>query len=227
MNKTFNINLGGYPFAIDEDAYEYVQNYLAKIRKHFAASEGCDEILYDIEARMAELFQEHLKGKSIVSMKEVDEIVMIMGKPEDFGAEPMDDSYSNNNGQQQNKSKWKTNLGTAKRLFRDGEDKQIGGVCSGIAAYLGIEDPLWVRLGFAFSIMFLGIPVFLYILLWIIVPVATTSGDKLSMRGEPATINNIAKVIEEEISDLGTRINEWGNEINEEWGSKSKKKAII
>ena len=59
MNKTFNINLGGYPFAIDEDAFNYIQQYLDAIRKHFSASDGCDEILYDIEVRMAELFQEH------------------------------------------------------------------------------------------------------------------------------------------------------------------------
>ena len=70
MNKTFNINLGGYPFAIDEDAYEYIQNYLNTIRRHFSASDGCDEIIYDIEVRMAELFQEHLNGRSIISMKE-------------------------------------------------------------------------------------------------------------------------------------------------------------
>jgi phage shock protein PspC (stress-responsive transcriptional regulator) len=226
MNKTFNINLGGYPFAIDEDAFEYVQTYLNKIRKHFSTSEGCDEIIYDIEARMAELFQEHLKGRSIVSMKEVDEIVMIMGKPEDFGAEPMDSSFdyhAQQSSSQRSKSQHQSSkYGTARRLFRDTEDKKIGGVCSGIAAYFGIEDPLWVRLGFAFSIMFMGIPFLLYILLWILVPPALSSSDKLAMRGEPATINNIAKMIETELNDLGQRINEWGNEINDEYGPDGK-----
>jgi len=96
MNKTFNINLGGYPFAIDEDAYEYIQNYLNTIRRHFSASDGCDEIIYDIEVRMAELFQEHLNGRSIISMKEIDEVIMIMGKPEDFGADPIDEPYQFN-----------------------------------------------------------------------------------------------------------------------------------
>lgn len=226
MNKTFNINLGGYPFAIDEDAFEYIQTYLDKIRNHFASSDGCDEIIYDIEARMAELFQEHLKGRSIVSMKEVDEIVMIMGKPEDFGAEPMDSSFDYNKQQSSSqKTKFgskKSNLGTARRLFRDPDDKKVGGVCSGIAAYFGIEDPLWVRLGFAFSIIFMGVPLLLYILLWMLVPEAQSSSDKLAMRGEPATINNIAKIIETELNDLGQRINEWGNEINDEYGPDGK-----
>jgi hypothetical protein len=141
MNKTFNINLGSYPFAIDEDAYEYIQNYLDTIRRHFSASDGCEEILYDIEVRMAELFQEHLKGRAIISMKEIDEVIMIMGKPEDFGAEPMAESHQSSTRGKKSDTKIKP----GKRLFRDPDDKKLAGVCSGISAYLGIEDPLWVR----------------------------------------------------------------------------------
>ena len=115
MNKTFNINLGGYPFAIDEDAFEYIQNYLGTIRRHFSASEGCEEILYDIEVRMAELFQEHLKGRAIISMKEIDEVIMIMGKPEDFGAEPMSEQYTSNT----RGKKSDTKINTGKKLFRE------------------------------------------------------------------------------------------------------------
>ncbi|MBL0023934.1 MAG: PspC domain-containing protein [Saprospiraceae bacterium] len=209
MNKTFNINLGGYPFAIDEDAYVYIQNYLATIRRHFSASEGCEEILYDIEVRMAELFQEHLKGRAIISMKEIDEVIMIMGKPEDFGAEPMTESFhSGSKGK-----KFDTKIKTGKRLFRDPDDKKVGGVCSGIAAYFGIEDPLWIRLIFALLI-FSGIGAVTYIVLWALIPEASSAGDKLSMRGEPATINNIAKIVEEELSDLGEKINEWSKDIS-------------
>lgn len=208
MNKTFNINLGGYPFAIDEDAYEYIQNYLGAIRKHFSTSDGCEEIIYDIEVRMAELFQEHLKGRAIISMKEIDEVIMIMGKPEDFGAEPMGEyhqsSYKN--------KKSTTNLGTGKRLFRDPDDKKVAGVCSGISAYLGIEDPLWVRLIFVL-ILFTGAGALAYFVLWALVPEASSSGDKLAMRGEPATIENIAKLVEEELTGLGDKINEWSKDL--------------
>ncbi len=209
MNKTFNINLGGYPFAIDEDAFEYIQNYLDTIRRHFSASEGCDEILYDIEARMAELFQEHLKGRAIITMKEIDEVIMIMGKPEDFGAEPMtESSHSARTG------KTSSRVGTGKRLFRDPDDKKLGGVCSGIAAYFGIEDPLWLRIIFVLTALFSGGFIFLlYLVCWFLVPEAATAGDKLAMRGEPATIHNIAKVVEEELNDLGDKINEWSSDL--------------
>jgi phage shock protein PspC (stress-responsive transcriptional regulator) len=215
MNKTFNINLGGYPFAIDEDAFDYVQEYLSRIRNHFATSDGCEEILYDIEVRMAELFQEHLKGKAIISMKEIDEVIMIMGKPEDFGAEPMTDSYIPSP-----RTKSSSRINTGKRLFRDPDDKKLGGVCAGIAAYFGIEDPLWIRIIFVLVTVFSGGFLFtLYILLWALVPEAISAGDKLAMRGEPTTINNIAKVVEDEMNELSSKISEWGNEI----GSKKKR----
>ncbi|MBP6567400.1 MAG: PspC domain-containing protein [Saprospiraceae bacterium] len=213
MNKTFNINLGSYPFAIDEDAYEYIQNYLDTIRRHFSASDGCEEILYDIEVRMAELFQEHLKGRAIISMKEIDEVIMIMGKPEDFGAEPMAESHQSSTRGKKSDTKIKP----GKRLFRDPDDKKLAGVCSGISAYLGIEDPLWVRLIFAI-LLFTGTGVITYIILWALVPEASNAGDKLAMRGEPATIHNIAKVVEEELTDLGDKLNEWSKDL----GSKKK-----
>jgi phage shock protein PspC (stress-responsive transcriptional regulator) len=218
MNKTFNINLGSYPFAIDEDAYNYIQNYLETIRKHFSTSDGCDEILYDIEVRMAELFAEHLKGRAIISMKEVDEVIMIMGKPEDFGAEPMSEqhSYTSSRGRKSD-----TKINTGKRMFRDPDDKKVAGVCSGISAYFGIEDPLWVRLIFAL-LFFTGTGVITYIVLWALVPEATSTSDKLAMRGEPATIENIAKVVETELSELGDKINEWSKDL----GSKKKNDTV-
>lgn len=218
MNKTFNINLGSYPFAIDEDAYNYIQNYLETIRRHFSTSDGCDEILYDIEVRMAELFTEHLKGRAIISMKEVDEVIMIMGKPEDFGAEPMSEqhSYSSNRGR-----KTDAKINTGKRMFRDPDDKKIAGVCSGISAYFGIEDPLWIRLLFAL-LFFTGTGVITYIVLWALVPEATSTSDKLAMRGEAATIENIAKVVETELSELGDKINEWSKDL----GSKKKNEDV-
>jgi len=208
MNKTFNSNLGGFPFSIDEDAYDYVRRYLASIRQHFSASEGCEEILYDIEVRMAELFQEHLGARQIVGMKEVDEVIAIMGKPEDFGAEPIVDTASSFSRQRGGTGR----MHTGKRLFRNPEDKKIGGVCSGIAAYFGIEDPLWMRLLFI-ALIFTGFGVFTYIILWILMPEASSTADKLAMRGEPATIENIAKAVEEEFNELGERINDWSSDL--------------
>ena len=91
MNKVFNINLGGYPFTIDEDAYEHLSNYLKTIHNHFRQSEGYEEITSDIEARLAEIFREQLGDRPIVTLRYVEDAIAIMGTPEDFGAEPLED----------------------------------------------------------------------------------------------------------------------------------------
>jgi len=221
MNKIFNVNLGGYPFTIDEDAFAKLNRYLDTIEAHFSTSEGCDEILEDIEARMAELFNEKAKAKSIVTLKDLDDVIAIMGKPEDFGAASLEDDTGYQAEYTSRKSgpkRAKTTIKTGKRLFRDGEDKVIGGVCSGVAAYFGIQDPLWIRLGWIISVMILGIPLILYPVLWAIVPLAKTAGDKLAMKGEPANISNIAKTVEEELQDLSKTI----NEMTKDFGSKKK-----
>ena len=88
MNKIYNINLGGYPFTIDDDAYKVLDKYLKAITGHFSGSEGCEDIISDIEARIAELFNEHLKGQPIVGLREVESMIAVMGTPEEFGAAP-------------------------------------------------------------------------------------------------------------------------------------------
>ena len=219
MNKTININLGGQPIIIDEDAYNHLTNYLQTIESHFSQTEGCDEIIYDIEVRMAEIFTEVQKGK-IVTLSDVNSMIEIIGKPEDFGAESMwQEDASSNEAFGTRKKKERPQVNTGKRVFRNTEDKVLAGVCSGIAAYLGIEEPLWVRLVFIALMFVYGIPLGAYIILWAIIPAAKTPSDKLMMRGEPATVNNIATIIEEEILELKERITELSNK------SKSKKKS--
>ena len=159
--------------------------------------------------RMAELFQEHLRGKSIISMKEVDEVVSVMGRPEDFGADPIEGNATYRRKEKNGKS---SGIHTGKKLFRDPDDKKLAGVCSGIAAYFGIEDPIWIRLIFL-GLLFAGMGVIAYIDLWALVPEAQTAGDRLSMRGEPSTVENIAKVVEEELSDLGQKLNKWSKDL--------------
>lgn len=218
MNKILNINLGGMPFTIDIDAYTHLDNYLNTIRRHFSDSESCDEIIHDIEVRMGELFQESMKGSSIISNKELDDVIKIMGTPEDFGAEAIEEDYEPTYDSRESYTERDHKRSGKKRLFRDGEDKIIGGLCSGIAAYFGIDDPLWIRIAFVL-LLFAGISPVLYILLWVIVPVARTSSDKLAMRGENINISNIAKTVEEEITELSKRITEIGKDL------KSKKKS--
>ena len=211
MNKIFNINLGGYPFVIDDDAYKKLNKYLDTIQKHFRKSEGCDEIVGDIEARIAELFNEHAKGQPIVSMRDVEGVIQIMGTPQEFGAEDIDME------EDKKESKRRSGSSTGKRLYRDTDDKVIGGVCSGLAAYFGVSDPLIFRL--IFAVLFLsGVGIMAYVLLWIIVPSAKTSADKLSMKGEPINVNNIAKQVEEELNNLSHTITDFAKDIsNKNW----------
>lgn len=225
MNKVFNINLGGYPFTIDEDAFEQLSNYLQTIHRHFRDSEGYEEITGDIESRMAELFQEGMQGRQIVTIKDVQSGISIMGTPEDFGAEPIEETYSSTNATSTTTTKKgrkrKTKYKTGKRLFRNPEDEVVGGVASGVAAYFGVEDPLWVRLGFVVLTISGGFSIPIYLLLWAIVPKAETAGDRLAMRGEPVNASNIGKIVEEEIEYFSDKVSEWGEDFG------SKKKAMV
>ena len=219
MNKVFNINLGGYPFTIDEDAYEHLSSYLKTIHRHFRASDGYEEITGDIEARLAELFQESLDNRPIVTLKDVRNAIAIMGTPEDFGAEAAFDADED----EAPKTGAKTKYRTGKRLFRNPDDEVIGGVCSGIAAYFGIPDPLWVRLLFVLIAISGGVGIPAYLILWAILPKAESASDRLSMRGEPINVSNIGKIIEGEMEHLSTKVSEFGDELSSKFGSKKKK----
>lgn len=218
MNKVLNINLGGYAFTIDQNAFEHLDQYLNTIEHHFRKSEGCEEIVSDIEARMAELFRDNLRQDEIVSMKDVDKAIQIMGTPEDFGAEPM-------SAEDASSSSTTEGLKFGKRLFRDPSDEHVGGVCSGLSAYFGIEDPVWLRIFFVVFTLSGGVGIPLYLILWAVIPAAKTPSDYLAMRGEPINIHNIGKKVEEGVEMFAEKIDDWGDD-NSKWQFwKSKKKA--
>jgi phage shock protein PspC (stress-responsive transcriptional regulator) len=225
MNKILNINLGGYALTIDDDAYEYLQAYLESIRRRFRESEGRDEILSDIEARLGELISQSMGGRSIVMLPDVEAAASVMGKPEDFGEET--NANTTHQGHSRTGAQGKTPSGgssirTGKRLFRDEEDSVVGGVCSGLAAYFGIADPVWMRIIFVLlSFASFGFWMPAYVLLWILVPPAKTAADRLAMRGEPANVDNIAREIEEGFERLSKKVNEYGSD-----GGKSANHAV-
>ena len=205
MKKTVNINVGGYPFIINDDAYELLNRYLNSVHQHFRNSGSYEEITGDIEGRLAEIFLEKLGSRQILETSDVLTAIEMMGKPEDFGAAGSGESTATQGPES-------TNYKTGKRLFRDPEDQLLGGVCSGIAAYFGISDPLWVRLLFILLVFVFGLSAAFYFVLWIAMPKATSSSDRLAMRGEPVNVTNIAKVVEEEISKISDSIQ--GNKVN-------------
>ncbi len=197
MNKTVNINLAGTFFHIDEDAYARLQRYLEAIRHSFSNTQGRDEILSDIEARIAELFNEKIKNdRQVISIKEVEEVITVMGQPEDY---MVDEEIF-----EDEPKRTKATRTVGKQLFRDTENGFVGGVSSGLGHYLGIEA-IWVRiLWILLTIFSSGAFILIYIAFWIFVPEAKTTADKLAMRGEEVTVSNIEKKIREgfhEVSD--------------------------
>lgn len=186
MNKTVNINLAGVFFHIDEDAYLKLQRYLEAIKRSFTDSQGQSEIISDIEARIAELFSERVQNeKQVVRIKEVDEVITIMGQPEDY---LVDDEIFEDEPQ----PTYQRSSRPTKKLYRDTENSYIGGVSAGLGHYFGI-DALWIRLIWILLIIGAGTGVLLYILLWVLVPEAKTTSEKLTMTGEPVNISNIEK----------------------------------
>jgi phage shock protein C len=204
MNKVSNINLGGYPFTIDEDAYQFLSQYLETLNRHFQHAEGCEEIISDIETRLAELFREQAGTRVIITKQDVKNAVSVMGTPEDFGIEGGESEPKKTTND--SKSKY---INTGRRLFRDYEDRKLAGVCSGVAAFFGVQDPIWVRLGFVLFILAGGSGIFAYFLLWLIVPKAKTTADRLAMRGEPINIENIARAVEEGAETFSKRVHEF------------------
>jgi phage shock protein PspC (stress-responsive transcriptional regulator) len=151
MNKTVNINLAGIFFHIDEDAYLKLQRYLDAIKRSFTDSQGRSEIISDIEARIAELFSERIQNdKQVVGITLVDEVIGIMGQPEDYH---IDDEIFEDEPPRSKARRTQP----AKKLFRDTENSYIGGVAAGLSHYLGI-DVLWVRLLWIVFALFSGEP---------------------------------------------------------------------
>lgn len=171
MKKIININLSGRVIPIEDSAYEKLKSYIESLRRYFVKEEDRDEIINDIESRIAELMNEKIrKGAACITDADIDEIAASMGRPEDFEAEAAEADYSSTQGGAVPPPPPGSERKSRGRLYRDTNDKFIGGVCSGIAAYLNV-DPSIVRILFAI-ITFggLGIGFFAYILLWIVLP---------------------------------------------------------
>jgi len=198
MNKTVNINLANILFHIDEKAFNKLQRYLEAIKRSFQGTTGSDEIIADIEARIAELFHEKLENdRQVITLKEVDEVINVMGQPEDYMVD--EDIFEDAPRTSEPTGK------RVKKLYRDIDSKYIGGVCSGLEHYLGI-DALWIRLFFIFFALFTGFGFIAYILLWILVPEAATTSQKLDMKGEPVNISNIERKVKEGFEDVTEKV---------------------
>lgn len=199
MNKTIIININGTVFHIEEDAYEILKNYMTDVKRHFMNSADSLEITTDIENRVAEMFSDILtaENKQVIVEQDVNTVIEQMGRVEDF-----DEIYD-----ESNPSAGSTYYSTTeRRLFRDPDDHLVSGVCAGIANYFNIE-PLWIRLAFALSFFFAGTGLLLYIILWIVIPKATTRADRMAMKGEKLNLQGFKNNLEEELSAVRGHLN--------------------
>lgn len=302
MKKVININFQGTIVPIEESSYELLQQYIESLRRHFANEEGKDEIINDIESRISELFQERLKnGSTCIADDDVNAILKNMGRPEEF-----DDEENSGTKEEQTQSEKKESYfqgdwsWKGKRLYRDENHKILGGVCSGIAAYFGI-DPVIVRIVFiisgigflAYILLWIFVPgsnmlengvrkrlyrnpdgkilggvcsgmgsyfdvnpwlprfIFLipfisfffrwghfgpltfpnflsfsfspgsfiiYIILWLVIPEATTTSEKLEMKGEKVDLNSIKNSVLKEMKEVGERVGKMGKDVGERMG---------
>ena len=303
MKKVININFQGRVIPIEEAAYELLQRYVDSLRLFFANEEGRDEIINDIEGRIAELFGETLKkGSTCITDADVNTIINSMGRPEDFdddeakvhskldeeSAGQQSGSYQQQQRTTENKRLYRdenhkviagvcsgianyfgidpvvmrilflvtlgvtlipyfilwvavpssasTVIGSRrKRLFRDSDNKMIAGVCSGLASYFAIN--VWIPrvlfllpfISFVFrnhhwgfwdfpnflSFSFSPTSLFIYVILWLVLPEAKSAADKLEMKGEKVDLNNIKTTIQGDLEGFKDRAEKFGSEIKE------------
>jgi phage shock protein PspC (stress-responsive transcriptional regulator) len=214
MNKTVNINLGGLFFHIDEDAFQKLNRYFDAIKRSLSNSSGQEEIMKDIEMRISEIFSQNKEtDKHVINLKDVDSMIAVMGQPEDYRIEEEGESTQKNFN---NSSK------TSKKLYRDIDKNLLGGVSAGLGHYFGI-DALWIRLAFVLIVIAgVGFPIFLYILLWVLIPKAQTTTAKLEMTGEPVNLSNIEKKVREEFAAFSDKVE---NADYEKMGNQAKSGA--
>jgi phage shock protein PspC (stress-responsive transcriptional regulator) len=197
MKKNFSVNIGGRIFNIDDDAYECLNNYLARLRNFFASDQGYQEIIADIEMRIAELLdQQKENGNPIITLKHIEDVIVNMGEPDQLS-----DSETE-------KPKSTPGIKTRGKLYRDPDNRQIGGVAAGIAAWFGI-DPVWVRLIFAAFTLFYAVGIIVYAVLWLILPIAQTTSEKLEMQRQSININTLRN----ELASAGTGLQKTGSSV--------------
>src|SRR3972149_59381 len=198
MKKTIKTNIKGTIFHIDEDGYKILETYLDKITTHYKNTDGGKEIIDDIETRITEIFRERIKNeKQVITIDDVREAIKRLGEPEEiFGNE------NTNNGS----SYYQSN----KKLYRDPDGAVLGGVCSGLAAYFDM-DKVWMRLIFIILFLINGLGLLIYLIMWVVVPPAVTTAQRLEMRGEKVNISNIERTIKEEYETVKDNLKNYRN----------------
>jgi phage shock protein PspC (stress-responsive transcriptional regulator) len=194
MNTIKDIHLSHVKFTLDDEAYNILKAYLNKLSVAFSSNASKDEILEDIESHIAELFSKNNTVNQVISVSEVNKAIEVLGTPEELAEDETEaQSHSKNSN-------------TNKKLFRDIDNSYVGGVASGLSHYFGIS-PAWIRVLF---ILFFFLPIpfttLAYIILWVVVPAAKTSADKIRMTGEAVSVASIKKKVESVLPEIEKEI---------------------
>jgi phage shock protein PspC (stress-responsive transcriptional regulator) len=209
MKKTISIHIMGSNFLMEEDAYEKLSSYLNRLKQSLGNSTDGKEIYEDVELRIAELASQKISDrKQVIVLEEIDEIIQKLGEPEEYIETGEQDTSE--------KTEQHTESTRERRLFRDTKGESIAGVCAGIAAYFNI-DVVIVRILFVLFAIFGGFGVTLYIILWIVIPSAKTTKDRLQMQGIPVTIENL----KEELENAGQKLKKSGKRFEQEISDKN------
>ncbi|MCG8696886.1 MAG: PspC domain-containing protein [Bacteroidales bacterium] len=198
MKKTQTINLGGLVFHIDEDAYAALKKYLGKLEKELKGEMDVKEVMGDIESRIAEILSDKLANKrEVVTIDDVNAVIEVIGDPEIIGdPESAAGATKHASGRYERYERK-----SYRRMYRDPDNRIIGGVCGGLSAYMNI-DPVFLRIVIAILAVFGGSGIFIYLIFWIILPEAHTPAQKLEMRGEPITFENIKSFVSREYNNV-------------------------
>ena len=225
MDKTKNISLGGFSFLIEENAYTALSQYLAEVRQHLQHNSDHDEIIFDVEQRMAELLKDRTANREVIMHQDVLYLIEVLGKPEQYVEDEEADKATNAAPEASAKA-----FSANKPLYRDIDDRKIGGVLSGLAHYFNIS-PTMLRIAFTviFTLFFMIVDwrwlfpfnfiswamLALYILFWIIVPAALTTAQKLEMQGAAVTLDSLASY-----KSSSTTSTEWHKSYSDKilWG---------
>ena len=196
MKQVLNINLGGETITIHVDAYNYLCSYLDSIEKPIKNAQVAERVLSEYETKMAKLFAAQKESNTIVNMDDVRTAIDALGSPEI----PISALYSDERAYEK-----RSRTSSKRRLYRDRDNKVIGGVAAGLAAYLGIYDPIWIRIAFVVMMMagFASVP--LYLILWVAMPYAN-SGDELNLQGETLDLSNTADRVAGHLDNLSQGI---------------------
>lgn len=209
MKKTQSINIRGIIIIFDEDAFQRLNSYLDEINKYFKTKKGYEDIINDIETRIAELLQQKLNDKKqVITIEDVEEVIAIMGHPSDFDMDTEEDA-----------TKSPDTYRRRRRLFRDMDHRLIGGVCAGLGAYFN-TDMVWFRVAFVIALFLGGSSILVYLVLWIVVPPARTVSEKLEMQGDPVTISNIERSFKDEMSGLKDKLHDLTKQAKETFHDK-------